>query len=470
MKTITMEEHIERLRNRIRQAEREYYVDGFTSLTDEEFDALMRKLEELEEQFPEYITPESPTQRVGSSLTGKAEKFTHKVPMLSIKNAYNAEELGDFMKKFDRTDYPDDPRKLERFLKQYKYDDPFIPKVEFPFIASAKVDGISASLWYKDGKFVRAVTRGDGTVGEEITNNVRTIRNVPLTIPIDKEIEIRGEIYIPKKEFQRINDNIEKMNRENEGNGKKPIPLFANARNLCAGTLKGLDPQVASDRKMRFVAHSVGFGWGSIEYFHEYLEECKKLGFEVVRYIDCRGNKTDYSDVKATVEGIWRDRRDYPYEIDGVVVALDEMFERRVKGENQKCPNWAIACKFFEMSAETTLFGVKFEVAESGKLTPVAYFEPVEIGGAKITKCQLTGKFDMEPGSDTGFTCGDRIIIEKAGGIIPKLKRVVHKNPYGTSYKVPDRCPKCFGELVRKEKKDGSLGKELFCKDCQQGE
>ncbi|RLF31786.1 MAG: DNA ligase, partial [Thermoplasmata archaeon] len=354
-----VKKEIEELRRLIRYHDRKYYVENAPEITDYEYDQLMKKLERLEAQHPELITPDSPTQRVGGEPVEGFPTVRHRVPMLSISNTYSADEVREF----------DD--RIRRMLKGEKVQ----------YVVELKIDGLAVTLWYENGVLVRGATRGDGETGEDVTPNIRTIRCIPLSLENGKRIppvlEVRGEVYMSHTEFQRLN-------KEREKHGE---PLFANPRNAAAGSLKLLDPRITAKRKLQMFAYDVGYTEGfGIRKHHKLLEFLKEIGFPV------NPNWKLCKDIAEVIDycNEWEGKRhDLPYEVDGMVIKVDDFDQRARLGRTAKSPRWQIAYKFAAEQATTRLKKITVQVGKTGVLTPVANLEPVQLSGTTVSRATL---------------------------------------------------------------------------------
>ncbi|MFO7447427.1 MAG: NAD-dependent DNA ligase LigA [Ignavibacteriaceae bacterium] len=418
-----IEKKIEQLREKIREHDYKYYVLAEPAISDQEYDALIKELEKLESENPDFITPDSPTQRVGKDLTKDFKPVVHKIPMLSLANTYNEEELFDF----------------DRRVKES------LPSGEIvEYVVEPKIDGASASLNYVSGFLKTAATRGDGMVGEEITNNIKTIRSVPLRIKKPKSIpytledfEIRGEI------FMKVNDFV-KLNEEREEAGEK---LFANPRNFAAGTVKMQDPQIVAKRKLNvFVYHLISVE-EDFESHYENLKILKALGFNVNPEVTLCKN---INEVLAACRKLEEKRNRLEYEIDGAVVKVNLIRQQKVLGAIAKAPRWAVAFKFKAKQAYTIIRNITWQVGRIGTITPVAGLDPVPLAGSTISRATLHN-FDEITRKD--IRVGDKVVIEKGGDVIPKVVSVVlNERPKNSKpTKPPEKCPVCGSSLFKPE-------------------
>ena len=408
----------EELRRQIWHHRKRYYADADPVISDAEYDALEKELLEIETRHPDLVTPDSPTQRVGAALTGELPTVRHAVPMLSLDNVNTPEELLEWHARLLRV----------------------LGREEAPLVAELKIDGVSVSLIYEDGVLRRAVTRGDGEQGEEVTSNVRTIPTVPLRLlePVPF-LEARGEVYYPLKAFAA-------MNRQREEAGEPP---FANPRNAAAGTVRLLDPRLTATRPLNL------FCWGLVRLEGRPLPETHSGGLELLRSLGLRVNPEtrrcrDLEAVRRYAEE-WQERRDtLDYEVDGCVVKVDPLELQQLAGFTARAPRWACACKFPARQATTTVKEIVVQVGRTGALTPVAILEPVRLAGSTISRCTLHNEEEVKR---KDVRVGDRVLIEKGGDVIPKIVKVIlEARPEGApGFTMPERCPACGSSLVRPE-------------------
>ncbi len=418
-----IEKKIEELREKIRKYDYEYYVKVEPSISDQEYDMLMKELEKLENENPNLITSDSPTQRVGKDLTKEFKPVNHKVPMLSLANTYNEDELFDF------------DRRVREGLPENE---------TIEYVVEMKIDGASVSLNYVDGILKTAATRGDGFTGEEITNNAKTIRSIPLKLNKKKSVsyklsdfEVRGEI------FMKIND-FEKLNEEREKKGEK---TFANPRNFAAGSLKMQDPKEVAKRKLNTFLYTLISVEEEFAYQSENLEILKSLGFSVnPQYKVCK----NINDVLKVCHQFEEMRYSLPYEIDGAVVKVNSIKQQKTLGNIAKSPRWAVAYKFKAKQAVTKINKIKWQVGRIGTVTPVAEFEPVFLAGSTISRATLHN-FDEIQRKD--IREGDEVVIEKGGDVIPKVVSVIKEKRTKNSkpIKAPSKCPECGTTLFKPE-------------------
>ncbi|WP_164670131.1 NAD-dependent DNA ligase LigA [Virgibacillus doumboii] len=409
------QEKIAELRELLNQYNHEYHVLDHPSVPDAEYDQKMQELRKLEEEFPGLVTADSPTQRVGGEPLDAFQKVQHNVPMLSLGNAFNANDLRDFARRAAQG--TDDP---------------------ISFVCELKIDGLAISLTYENGTFVRGATRGDGTTGEDITSNLKTIRSIPLSIKEKETIEVRGEAFMPHKSFVA-------MNKEREAKEEEP---FANPRNAAAGSLRQLDPKIAAKRSLDIFLYGVG-EWeaGTLESHSERLDYLKELGFKTnPEWRKCE----TIDDVIEYVEYWENERPNLNYEIDGIVIKVDNLAQQEELGFTAKSPRWAIAYKFPAEEALTTLREIELSVGRTGVITPTAILDAVKVAGTTVKRASLHNE-DLIREKD--IRLGDTVVIKKAGDIIPEVVRAVEDKRTGNEkeFFMPDECPACGSELVRLE-------------------
>lgn len=403
---------IEELTELIIKYDKAYFVDDNPLVPDAVYDQLFRELVELEAKYPEFVLEHSPTKRVGSEPVDAFRKVEHEVPMLSLGNAFQEQELLDFHRRVTQAIGND---------------------VEY--ICELKIDGLAVSLTYEDGKLVRGATRGDGSVGEDITSNLKTIRSIPLMIEETGKLEVRGEAYMPKRSF-------EQLNKERKEKGEQ---LFANPRNAAAGSLRQLDPRIAAKRHLDMFAY--GYGVWQIPEVGTHsgrLEKLQKLGFKINPHWEiCRS----IDEVIAFVKKWTEQRSSLPYDIDGIVVKVNDIKQQEQLGFTARTPRWAIAYKFPAQEAVTTLIDIELSVGRTGVVTPTAILEPVFVDGSTVSRATLHNEDHIRA---LDIRIGDRVIIKKAGDIIPQVVRVLfEERKEGLEpYRMPDHCPACNSKLV----------------------
>lgn len=415
---MSVKEQIEALRSELEQHNYNYYVLSAPTISDKEFDEKMKELQDLEAAHPEYYDPNSPTQRVGSDLSKEFEQVQHRYPMLSLGNTYSEEEVRDF---YERT---------ERSLNE-----------PFEIVAELKYDGTSISLWYEKGRLVRAVTRGDGSKGDDVTANVKTIRSVPLRLrgnDYPEEVEIRGEILLPWAEFDRLNKEREEQEE----------PLFANPRNAASGTLKQQNPAIVAARKLDAYLYYVLGEHLPADTHYGNLEAARRWGLKIPGVIKVCHNLQDIFDY---IHYWDTERKNLPVATDGIVLKVNSLRQQKNLGFTAKSPRWAIAYKFQAERAETRLNSVSFQVGRTGAVTPVANLEPVLLAGTVVKRASLHNA-DIIEGLDLHI--GDQVYVEKGGEIIPKIVGVnteARTMMIGEKVRFITRCPECKTPLIRPE-------------------
>ncbi|MDP8989448.1 MAG: NAD-dependent DNA ligase LigA, partial [Acidobacteriota bacterium] len=412
-------EKIDALRKKIAHHEHLYYVLDAPEVTDAEYDRMMRELQALEAAHPELIADDSPTQRVGGKPREGFVKVKHSSPMLSLDNALNEGELRDF----------------DRRVRD------LVGEEEFEYVAELKLDGLSLAVHYRDGKLAQAVTRGDGSTGEDVTENARTIRSIPFRV---KAEEVRGEVVFNRKSF-------DKLNGERAAAG---LPLFANPRNAAAGSLRVLDPTITASRRLDYFSYYLVPAPATQ---HETLEQLKEMGFKVnPNWRRCRGIEELVAFCKE-----WEEKRDgLAYEIDGVVAKVDAVAQQQRLGWRHKAPRWAIAFKFPARQEETVVEDIGVSVGRTGTLTPGAFFRPVNVGGVMVSKATLHNEDEVER---LGVQIGDTVLVERAGDVIPHVVRVVKEGEDRRPFRMPASCPVCSGEVVRAEGEAASRCINISC-------
>lgn len=414
---MTAKKEIEHLRSELERHNRLYYLDAAPEISDYDFDQMMKRLQELEAQHPELADPNSPTQRVGGAPIDEFRTVIHDPPMLSIENAYTLDELREWDQRVKRG----------------------LGREEVEYEAELKIDGVSIDLLYENGSLARAATRGDGVRGDDVTPNVRTVRALPLKLDTElKRLEVRGEIYISKKDFEKLNQQIEEEGRE---------PL-ANPRNAAAGAVRQKDPKLVAEKRLSaFVYHLVASDDLRVESQSAAYELLDRLGLPLNPR---RGVFHNIAEVESFIAEIQEQRHDLGFEIDGIVVKVNKREEQQEVGATSKAPRWAIAFKYPPEAAQTVVRAINLFVGRTGTVTPVAAFDPVRLGGTKVVNATLHN-FDELARKDVRV--GDTIVVEKGGDIIPKVVEVlVDKRPEDAVAVVPpEQCPVCSGPLHRFE-------------------
>ncbi|MGE5721018.1 MAG: NAD-dependent DNA ligase LigA [Sphingomonadales bacterium] len=412
-------DELERLADEIARHNRLYYTQDAPAISDADYDALVRRNAEIEARFPHLVREDSPSRQVGAAPSGHLSKVPHALPMLSLDNAFSDEEVAEFV------------RRVRRFLN--------LPEgTKVVMTAEPKIDGLSCSLRYENGVLRQAATRGDGSQGEDVTPNARTIADIPQRLhgKVPEIFEIRGEVYMSKADFAALNE------RQAEAGGK----IFANPRNAAAGSLRQIDPAVTAARPLRFYAH----GWGEAselpaDSLYDVMKAIQRWGVPVSDDLE-RVDSLD--DMLAHYRAIEAKRADFPFDIDGVVYKVDRLDWQRRLGQVARAPRWAIAHKFPAEQAETTLEAIDIQVGRTGKLTPVARLKPVSVGGVTVTNATLHNSDEIER---LGVRVGDRVLIQRAGDVIPQVLKNLTPEVHRPAYRFPDHCPECESEAVREE-------------------
>ena len=409
-------ERINELRKIINYHNTKYYVEATPEISDYEYDALYRELEDLEAERPDLAAPDSPTRRIGDQVLEGFEKVEHAVQMQSLNDVFSREELFAF-----------DQRVRDAVGNELEY------------VVEKKIDGLSVSLEYENGRFIRGSTRGDGFVGEDITQNLRTIKSIPLLLkePVPV-IEVRGEVFISKKDFEKVNEEQEELGQQ----------LFANPRNAAAGSLRQLDPRIAARRKLDIFVFNIQRVEGKVIGSHsESLEYMKRLGFKVSPdYRVC----ADIAGVVEEVERIGDNRGEFAFEIDGAVVKVNSLAQRELLGSTAKTPRWAAAFKYPAEKKQTLIKDIWVNVGRTGVLTPNAVLEPVRLAGTTVSRATL---HNMDYIAEKQIRIGDTAWVQKAGDIIPEVVEVVFEKRTGEEreFTMPDKCPVCGSQVVREE-------------------
>ena len=420
-----IEKKIESLRDEIRHHEHRYFVLDDPEISDFDFDKLVEQLKKLEAEHPELITPDSPTQRVGGKPREGVVKVAHSSPMLSLDNTYNEEELRDW------------ERRIHELSGRNDVD----------YVCELKLDGMSLALVYEDGRLLRGVTRGDGTIGEDVTLNIRTVRSIPLNIPMDKlkkagippDFEVRGELLMPAASFKKMNEDRE----------AKGLSLFANPRNATAGTVRQLDAGITAQRRLDYFPYILlRDGRTYCERHWQTLEALDTAGFKVNQN---RALAKNMEEVWKFISNWEAKRETLPYEIDGVVVKVDRSSLQQELGFTGKAPRWAIAYKYAARAGITQIEDIRVQVGRTGKLTPVAMLSPVAIGGTTVRNATLHNMDEIER---LGVKIGDWVQVERGGDVIPKVAKVIEDKDHPRGHKtfhMPENCPVCGTKIVKTE-------------------
>jgi len=413
-------QRIAELRAEINAHDRHYYLEAAPIISDLAYDRLVQELKRLEEAHPQLITPDSPTQRVSGEPVSELTQVTHREPMLSIENTYELNELREFFARTNRG----------------------LPTEDVSWVMELKIDGVAASLIYEHGVLMRAVTRGDGRVGDDVTHNARTIRDIPLHLapvhghPVPDLIEIRGEVYMTNRDLESLN----------VARGKAGEPPFANPRNVAAGTLRLLDPRICAARKLRFFCHGVGYSSVETAKTHwEFLRIVRHWGLPPTPHAQ---RITNIEEAAAAVESLESELHNLDFEVDGVVFKVDRFDQRSLLGATTKSPRWVVAYKFEKYEAVTQLLKIEVQVGKTGTVTPVAHLQPVEIAGTTVSRASLHNADEIER---LDVRVGDWVVVEKAGKIIPHVVRIEkHRRAHSLpKYRFPTHCPACGSTLQR---------------------
>lgn len=411
----TIQQRIEQLKEQLNRWSHEYYVEDKPTATDAEYDKAYHELLALEKEHPEFVTADSPTQRVGGEVLEQFQKVTHTNPMLSLSNAFSKEDLEEFDARL---------RKLTNRAIEY--------------VCELKIDGLSIALTYQNGQLQLGATRGDGTIGEDVTGNVRTIKSVPLSLKEPWNIEVRGECYMPKKSFVALNES-----REEEG-----LEVFANPRNAAAGSLRQLDPKIAAKRNLSvFLYSSPSVEELDVSTQEELLEKMAEIGFVTnPERLKCQ----TIDEVWNYIETIGAKRQELPYEIDGMVIKVNDFVAQEEIGYTVKAPRWAIAYKFPAEEAQTVVRDVEWTVGRTGVVTPTAVMDPVQLAGTTVRRASL---HNIDLMKERDIRLEDTVVIHKAGDIIPEVTRVIFEKRPATSqsYEFPTTCPVCHEKLEHLE-------------------
>lgn len=423
-----VQEEISKLVSLLNKYSYDYYVEDNPQISDTEYDTLYKQLEKLEENHPEYILENSPTQRVGDRVLDEFEKITHKVPMLSLSNTFSTEDLRDFDARISK----------------------LVPDQNVEYICELKIDGLAISIKYENGKLVSAATRGDGSIGEDVTENIKTIFSIPKVLKDNRTFEVRGEVYLPRKSFELLNSERESNNEV----------LFANPRNAAAGSLRQLDSKITAKRRLSAFIYSI-VGDESIVSQENALNTAKEYNlpvnpnFKLCKNID---EVIDYINY-------WTEhKKNLPFDIDGIVIKVNSYDTQEEVGYTQKSPRWATAYKFPEEELATKLLDVELSVGRTGIITPVAILDPIVISGSTVSKASLHNKDIIE---ELDIHIGDMVVVKKAGEIIPKVVRVVRelRAEGSTKYEMPNTCPSCGQQTYTKENDPFTRCKNPDCPD-----
>lgn len=403
---------IKELREKLNENARLYYTLDASTMSDYEYDRLYRRLQELEAAHPEEITPDSPTQRVGDAVLNDFAEVRHPVPLESLEDVFDGDEVKGFLSKVLET----------------------LPRAEYS--VEPKVDGLSVALEYRDGRFYQGATRGDGRVGEDVTGNLRTVRSIPKNLPEKlPRLIVRGEVYMARSVFDRINEELELEGK----------PLLANPRNAAAGSLRQKDPKVCAKRQLDIAMFNLQLVEGrSFATHSETLDYLREQGFPVIPHTVLR----DPEEILEQIQKLGDNRMDFPYDIDGAVVKLNDLSDRSILGSTAKCPKWAVAYKYPPEQKESRVADIVVQVGRTGVLTPKAVLEPVRLAGTTVTNATLHNQDYI---TEKDIRIGDTVVVQKAGEIIPEIVSVVkEKRPEGTKpYHLPDKCPVCGAAVLR---------------------
>ena len=423
-----VQEKISKLVSLLNKYSYDYYVEDNPQISDTEYDTLYKQLEKLEENHPEYILENSPTQRVGDKVLDEFEKITHKVPMLSLSNTFSTEDLRDFDARISK----------------------LVPGQNVEYICELKIDGLAISIKYENGKLISAATRGDGSVGEDVTENIKTIFSIPKVLKDNRTFEVRGEVYLPRKSFELLNSERESNNEV----------LFANPRNAAAGSLRQLDSKITAKRRLSAFIYSI-VGDDSIVSQENALNTAKEYNlpvnpnFKLCKNID---EVIDYINY-------WTEhKKNLPYDIDGIVIKVNSYSTQEEVGYTQKSPRWATAYKFPEEELATKLLDVELSVGRTGIITPVAILDPIVISGSTVSKASLHNKDIID---ELDIHIGDMVVVKKAGEIIPKVVRVIKelRSTESDKYIMPEICPSCGQQTFTKENDPFTRCKNPDCPD-----
>ncbi|PQO44488.1 NAD-dependent DNA ligase LigA [Blastopirellula marina] len=416
---MSVEQDIEQLREKIRYHDRKYYVEASPEITDLEYDKLIDQLKDLEAKRPDLVTPDSPTQRIGDAPVPQLEQHEHRVPMLSIDNTYSLDEL----KKYG-----------ERIAK-------LLPDEKIAWVVELKIDGVAVSILYENGVMTRALTRGNGTVGDDITHNVRTIADAPLRLigdDVPPQLEVRGEIYMTNADLVKLN----------EKQAEAGLPAYKNTRNVTAGTIRLLDPRISAERNLRLFCHGVGYAEGLKATSHsEFLQELNSYGLPATPFVK---SFLDFDSAIEHCQGLIESLHELEFEVDGLVLKVDRFDQRAKLGSTSKSPRWLIAYKFEKYEATTKVNNIEVQVGKTGAITPVAILEPVELAETTVSRASL---HNAEEIVRKDVRVGDVVVVEKAGKIIPHIVRTEkHERKEDLPpFPFPTECPSCGTAVVKDE-------------------
>jgi DNA ligase (NAD+) len=436
MSKVDIQKRIEKLKEFLKKWNYEYFIENKTSISEEARDQIKRELESLEKEYPEFITPDSPTQRVGAPLSGKLAKVKHKNRKQSLQDVFNWEEIKDWEERIQR----------------------ILPKEHFEYVTELKIDGLNISLWYEKGHFVRALTRGDGEYGEDITHTIRTIESIPLTLDEPITAEISGEVYMSKKAFEELNSGAKPQEGSPLTRGPGGPEGFANPRNAAAGTVRQLDPSMAAKRNLSAFFYNLKDGDKNLDQ-SEILTTLKKLGMPTESHWKLHKK---LEDIQAYLDHWTKKRDSLPYGIDGIVIKVNNAEHQERLGSTAKAPRWAVAYKFPAAQSTTVVEDIVFQVGRTGAVTPVAELRPTFLDGSTVSRATLHNEDEI---NRKDVRIGDTVIIHKAGDIIPEVVQVLTELRTGKEKKVhyPKLCPVCDSELVRAE---GESAHRCMNPDC----
>ena len=413
----SVERQIAELRESLRSHDRKYYVEAAPEISDRQYDQLLKELQRLEAEHPELITLDSPTQRIGDQPVAYLEQVPHRIPMLSIENTYSIDELRAWATR------------TSKLLKGTSIE----------WVVELKVDGVATSITYEEGVLVRAVTRGNGIVGDDVTHNIRTIKDVPLRLAgehLPHVLEVRGEIYMENADLVNLNEQQK----------AKGLPLYANTRNVTAGSVRLLDPRITAERAMHFACHGIGHCEGIRATTHvEFLHEIQDYGLPPTPFV---GSFAQFDEVVLYCDRIVERLHELEFEVDGLVIKVNNFEQRERLGTTSKSPRWAVAYKFEKYEAKTRLKSIEVQVGKTGTITPVAELEPVEIAGTTVSRASLHNADELER---KDIRVGDVVIVEKAGKVIPHVVRVEKHERLNElpKFKFPTQCPVCQTKLEK---------------------